>query len=53
MKVKVDMINNTIYFKLTDSKIIESEEIEAGIILDYDDKNNIIGIELLPQSFSS
>ena len=47
MKVKVDITNDTIYFRLDESKIIESEEIEPGVILDYDNKNNVIGIEIL------
>ena len=47
MKVKVDIKNDAIYFRLDESKIIESEEVQPGIILDYDNKNNVIGIEML------
>ncbi len=47
MKVKVDKKNDALYFRLDESKIVESEEIEDGIILDYDNNNNVVGIEIL------
>ena len=47
MKIKVDTKNDTIYFRLDERKIIESEEVAKGIILDYDEKDNVIGIEIL------
>lgn len=47
MKIKIDKENDTLYLKLGDDKIIESEEIEKGIILDYDNEGAIIGIEIL------
>ena len=47
MKLKVDKESDTIYFRLDDSKIIESEEVEKGIILDYNDSGNVVGIEFL------
>lgn len=47
MKLKVDKESDTIYFRLDDSKIIESEEVARGIILDYNDSGNVVGIEFL------
>ena len=35
------------YIYLTNDKILESEEVAPGIILDYDENNNIVGIEVL------
>jgi uncharacterized protein YuzE len=47
MKLKVDRENDAIYLRLDDSKIIESEEVEKGIILDYNEAGNVVGIEIL------
>jgi uncharacterized protein YuzE len=47
MRVKVDKDSDTLYFRLDESKIIDSEEIRPGIILDYDKDENVIGIEFL------
>ncbi len=35
------------YLRLSDDTIMDSEEIKPGVILDYDDENNLIGIEIL------
>ncbi len=32
---------------LSDTRIHDSEEVKPGVILDYDDQNNLIGIEFL------
>ena len=47
MKLKVDKESDAIYFRLDDSKIIESEEVTKGIILDYNESGNVVGIEIL------
>ncbi|WP_069791312.1 DUF2283 domain-containing protein (plasmid) [Cyanobacterium sp. IPPAS B-1200] len=38
---------DAIYFQLKNEKVLESEEISKGIVVDYDDNDNIVGIELL------
>jgi uncharacterized protein YuzE len=53
MKLKADKENDALYFRLDDSKIIESEEIEKGLILDYNSDGEIVGIELLNVSHRS
>lgn len=50
MKLKADKENDTIYLRLDDSKIVESEEVEKGLILDYNEAGNIVGIEILKVS---
>jgi uncharacterized protein YuzE len=35
------------YFQIEDKTVLESEEIADGIIIDYDENNEIIGVELL------
>jgi uncharacterized protein YuzE len=47
MKVTIDPDADAVYMRLTDTRIHESEEVKPGVILDYDDQNNLIGIELL------
>jgi uncharacterized protein YuzE len=47
MRIKVDKETDTLYFRLDESRIMESEEIQPGVILDYDENNRVIGIELL------
>jgi len=47
MKLKVDEKNDVLSLRLDESKIVESEEVQPGVILDFDANNNVIGIELL------
>lgn len=47
MKVRFDQQSDALYFRLDDSKIIESEEVKPGIILDFNDKNQVVGVEIL------
>lgn len=35
-----------LYLKLADKISIESEEVAPGIVLDYDDQDQVIGIEI-------
>jgi len=41
------MTIDALYLRLDESKIIDSEELSPSIILDYNDKNEVIGIEIL------
>ncbi len=47
MKIKVDKDVDALFFRLDDSEIIDSEEVSPGIILDYNDKDEVVGIEIL------
>ncbi|MDI3542765.1 MAG: hypothetical protein PWP57_368 [Candidatus Atribacteria bacterium] len=47
MRLRVDRKNDAVYFRLSESTIVDSEEIQPGLILDYDDKGNVVGIEIL------
>jgi len=47
MKVHFDEKTDALYFQLDDSKIIESEEVKPGIILDFNEKNQVVGVEIL------
>lgn len=47
VKLKVDHKNDALYFRLDETRIIESEEVRPGVILDYDADDNVIGVEIL------
>ena len=47
MKIKYDKEIDAIYVILSDDKIVESEEKKQDIILDYNDKDEIVAIEVL------
>ena len=47
MRLHVDKEADALYLRLDDSKIIESEEVAPGVILDYNDKNEVVGVEML------
>lgn len=50
MRLKVDLKNDALYFRLDESAVVESEEIKPGVILDYDAHDNVVGIEILDLS---
>ena len=50
MVIKYDKDTDVIYIKLTDGIVAESDEDKPGIILDFDDFGNIVGIEVLNAS---
>ncbi len=47
MRIKIDKNSDALYFRLDESRIVESEEIRPGVILDYDKDNRVIGVEFL------
>jgi len=50
MKVKFDKESDVMYFEFSDTKIAESREDKPGVIIDYDQNGNIVGIEILEVS---
>jgi uncharacterized protein YuzE len=47
MKLKVDRENDALYFRLDESSIVESEEVQPGVILDLNADGHVVGIEIL------
>jgi len=47
MTLKVDKENDALYFRLDESAIVESEEVQPGVILDFDGENRVVGVEIL------
>ena len=46
MKLRVDEEADALYFRLDDSAIVESEEVSPGVLLDYNEANEVVGIEV-------
>ncbi|MCL4539093.1 MAG: DUF2283 domain-containing protein [Bacteroidetes bacterium] len=47
MRLKVDQKNDALYLRLDEAAIVDSEEIKPGVVLDYDAKDNVVGVEIL------
>ena len=47
MKLHVDKEADALYLRLDDSAITESEEVSPGVVLDYNNANEVVGVELL------
>jgi uncharacterized protein YuzE len=47
MRIKIDLESDTLYFRISEDPIEESEEINKGLIVDYDADGRVVGIEIL------
>ena len=47
MKMHYDEKSDALYLRLDESKIVESEEVQPGIVLDFDANNQVVGVEIL------
>lgn len=47
MRIKVDKKTDALYFRLDESRIVESEEVRPGVILDFDDNDRVVGVDFL------
>ena len=46
-RVKYDRVADALYIKFKDDRVVESDEVEPGIIVDFNDKGEIVGVEVL------
>lgn len=46
MKLKVDEKADALYLRLDDTKIVDSQEAAPGVVLDFNDKNQVVGVEI-------
>ena len=47
MKLHVDKEADALYLRLDNSHIVESEEVSPGVVLDYNESNEVVGVEML------
>ena len=47
MKLYIDKGADALYLRLDDSPILESEEVSAGVVLDYNESKDVVGVEML------
>ena len=47
MKFHVDRDADALYIRLNESPIVESEEVSPGVVLDFNESNEVVGVEVL------
>ena len=47
MRLRFDEEAYALYLRLDESTIVESDEVQPGIILDFNERNQVVGIEIL------
>ena len=50
MRLRVDPQVDALYFRLDDSRIVESQEVAPGVMLDFNQQNQVVGVEILDLS---
>lgn len=50
MKIESDPEVDALYVRLTDKKIIESEQVQPGIVLDFVANGEVVAVEVLNAS---
>ena len=50
MRLHVDKEADALYLRLDDSQIMESEEVSPGVVLDFNERIQVVGIEMLDLS---
>jgi uncharacterized protein YuzE len=53
MRLKIDKESDALYLRLNEEAIVESQEVEPGIILDFDAEGRVVGFEILSLSTRS
>jgi uncharacterized protein YuzE len=47
MRIHYDPKVDALYIRLDDSKVVESDQVKPGIVLDFNAKKQVVGIEVL------
>jgi uncharacterized protein YuzE len=50
MRLKIDKESDALYLRLDEAAIVESEEVQPGVILDFDARGRVVGVEILSLS---
>ena len=46
MKISYDQVTDSLYIHLCDRASVESDEVQDGVVLDFDDHGALVGIDL-------
>jgi uncharacterized protein YuzE len=47
MRLHIDRDADALYLRLDESKIVDSQEVSPGVVLDYNAENQVVGVEIL------
>ena len=47
MRFQFDEQADALYIRLDEGKIVESEEVSPGVVLDFNAQNQVVGVEIL------
>ena len=47
MRIKIDKAADAVYFRLDETAVLESEQVQSDVILDYDASGRVVGVEIL------
>ena len=47
MRIRYDEKADALYLRLDDSKVVESERVKPGIVVDFNARKKVVGIEVL------
>jgi uncharacterized protein YuzE len=47
VRLAYDSESDSLYLQFTENKIVESEEVHPGVVLDYDEKDQVVAIEVI------
>jgi len=50
MRISYDEKTDALYVRLKETPYYQSDELKEGVLLDYDKKGNLVGIEILDAS---
>ena len=53
MRLRIDSQADALYLRLDDSAIVESVEVAPGVLLDYNQADQVVGVEMLSLSTRS
>ena len=46
MKLRVDSQADALYLRIDDSRIVDSAEVSPGVVLDYNEADEVVGVEM-------
>ena len=50
MRLRIDKESDALYLRIDDATVVESEEVQPGVVLDFDKDGRVVGIEILALS---